>query len=447
MPIEPSRRRAALIAVLAAALLARALVVLAILPDPERVTLASDTRQYLSLGTMLAETGRFATPSRQGPVPDALRTPGYPALIAVLIGLGDPRPLVSLAVVQALLGTLAAGGVILLGERLVSPRAGLLAGLIYALSPIAAVMTGYGYSETLFAALMIGAALALTAALERDRPPLSAGSGVIYGLAALVRPIGLPLLPLLAAIPLTRLPLRRGWLHALALAAGFLLAAGPWMARNAAIYGRFALTTISGYNLFYYNAASLEAHRLGIPVEEARRRLNTELEARPAPDSAWPGAAEGALARETILAHPLAFAWHNGVDALNGLRPGFSFMLGLFGRGSELGDPVSRFMTGDIGEIAAAMRGQAGAILLLEGYMALHTAGLIAFSLIGVIGLAARRDWAALILLGLIPALLLYLPGLASNARFRAPVEPFLAVAAAAGLLAVQRAIRRRPPA
>ena len=132
-----------------------------------------------------------------------------------------------------------------------------------AIAPISAVMTGYAYAETLFAAWLVGGALLLVAGLDRDRWWLSGLGGLAYGAATLTRPIGLPLAPLLFAIPLAQLPLRRAWRHALVLLAGLMLLAGAWMARNDSHFGRFSLSIVGDLNLYYYNAASLEAHRLG----------------------------------------------------------------------------------------------------------------------------------------------------------------------------------------
>ena len=80
----------------------------------------------------------------------------------------------------------------------------------------------------------------------------------------------------------------------------------------------------------------------------------------------------------------------------------------------------------------------------LEGYLLLFVAALVVLSLVGLVVLLTRKKWMEVILLVLIPALLLYLPGIASNARFRAPVEPFLAILAALGLDAILSLLRRR---
>jgi len=144
-----------------------------------------------------------------------------------------------------------------------------------------------------------------------------------------------------------------------------------------------------------------------------------------------------------IVENPAAFVWYNGVDALNGLRPGFSRLLMLAGPEDGSADLIEIFREGSFYAVWQAVGGQGGPLLIVEGYMALATAILIVGSVVGFIVMLIRRSWFEGVLLGLIPALLLYLPGLASNARFRAPVEPLLAILAAGGAILLLRQAMR----
>lgn len=437
--------------VLALALVARGLVVAAVLPDVERAAAATDAGQFLILGRNLAEHGAFSQEREPPYTPDPIRTPGYPALVALLTFIGGPRPLAAILVAQALLGTLTVGGVALAGRRLLGPAEGLVGGLLAALAPATLILTGFASAEVLFSAWLVGGVLLVAEGLARSRWVLSGLGGLCFGAAALTRPIGVMLLPVLVIAPFLhgereRLAarMRGAWPHALAAALGLALLAGLWVGRNAAHFGAFSMSAIEDVNLYYYNAASLEAHRQGIPIDEARARLDERLEAMPPGESRWPGAQMGALARELIAAHPLAFAWYNGVDALNGLRPGFSYMLLLFGDTATIDNPIRIFRSGDIAASLRALPTGSLPLLALAAYLVAATAALIGLALAGVVVLAVRRRWLALVLAGLTPAILLYLPGVASNARFRAPAEPFLALLAAAAIVAVARRARGR---
>src|SRR5574341_303603 len=460
-----------LAAICALALLARAWVVMEVLQAPERVILWSDSQQYLAAADGLYETGRFVTQYDQylfstggGYAFEIVRTPGYPAVIALLRALtGEHPPLAAIPMVQAIVGAGIAVLAALLGRRMFDVRTGVLAGFLYAIAPISAIMVGFAYAETMFSLWMILGAMAALAGVERNRLAWSAIGGLLYGIAMLTRPIGLPLVPLLTLIPLAAAGAarsaggnqksRKGRLEgpprrpALAVALGCLLLAGGWMARNSYRFGRFTLSAVSDINLFYYNAASLEAHRQGISLDIARGQLAARLAAMPEPENKrWPTSNYGQLGREVILAHPVQFVWYNGIDALNGLRPGFSFLVSLMDGESGRENPMEAFSSDEISPamIVRAISEQDSGIAPLEAAMALHEVIVVGLGLIGVAMLAARRNWRAVVALGLIPALLMYLPGAASNARFRSVIEPYLAIAAAAATWTALAALRER---
>lgn len=424
--------------ILLLALIVRGLVFSAILSDPARLFYYLDSEQYLDAAQGLVETGRFGTFGEDGAFQaEVWRTPGYPVFLAVLIGVSqNPMPLALAAAVQALIGVAVTLGTMVLAYKLSaqmgldSKRIAILAGGLYALAPISAVMTAYLYAEIVFSAWMLAAALLIVLALEHRRIGLAALAGVCYGAAILTRPIGLLLIPLLVLLPFsdTQPPsgevksqtILRSGSYAAALLVGLMLLTGAWLYRNYHYYGRFALASVSDSNLLYYNAASLEAHRQGIGIDEARDQLYGRLGNMLIPASRWPFGNDGLVARQVIMEHPISFGWYNGIDALNSLRPGFGFMLSVVGEDLSLSPPD--------------LWGQGRwPLLVLEGLMLLHLLIMVAGFLIGWVVLVVRRRWLALLLLGVIPALLLYLPGLASNARFRAPVEPFLVIAAAIG--------------
>lgn len=419
--------------------MARSGALIANLPDPERAVLGSDTDQYLQVASILFEDGKVGVITPTGFQPEIIRAPGYPVFLSLFMPIWGRRPLGAVIVVQAILGALIAVGVALLANRLFDTRTGLAAGIIYALAPMSIIVTGFAYTETLFAALLVGGCLLLIYGQDDDKWPLSLLSGLAFGLATLTRPIGQMMFPLLVLIPMLRGPLKQTWRHTLVMAIAFMLPVGGWMARNNSYYDRYSLTVIGDLNLFYYNAASLEAHYNDISIDEARERLNERLANTPGDGTRWPANRQAAIAHEVIYSHPLAFAWYNGVDALNGLRPGFSFMLKLVNHVDDDYDPIRVFMGGDLPAMLDTLRSQAVVIALIELYMLLFVGVLVVGACAGAVILLIRRRWVEMIMLGLIPALLLYLPGLASNARFRAPTEPLLAILAAITLVELIR--------
>ncbi len=443
-PLDNNRSfRHGLWIVLIVALVLRLPVVVAIAHEPERAITGSDAEQYLALANNIVDEGMFSRESDPPYTPEVFRTPGYPAFLLPFVLIFGERPLLPVVIGQVILSVLTVWMTACLARRLFDERVGLWAGLLIAVMPISILMTGAVYTETVFAALLVGAGWLLVDSLKRDRWVLSAAAGLVLGIAALVRPIGLPMIALWVILPLTKRSIRRALPHILALLIAFGLPVGTWMGRNAALSGRFALASVSDSNLLYYNVASSESHRLGIPLDEARTMLYDQVEALPPTGDDWPSSAEGTVARRVIVEHPAAFVWYNGVEALNGLRPGFSRLLMLVGSPEDSADLIEIFREGSFRAVWQAVGGQDGRLMIVEALMVLLTAILIVGSLIGFVVMLIRRRWFEGLLLGLIPALLLYLPGLASNARFRAPVEPLLAILAAGGvILLVRQAVK-----
>ena len=430
-----------LIAVLILALVLRLPVVWAIAREPGRAITGSDAEQYLALANNLVDAGAFARESDPPYTPEVFRTPGYPTFLVPFVLIFGEQPLLPIVVAQVILSILTVWGTVELARRLFDSRIGLWAGALLAVMPITILMTGAIYAETIFAALLVGAGWLLIDSLERDRWLLSAAAGLVLGIATLVRPIGLPMIALWAILPLTKQSIRKAVPHILALLIAFGLPVGAWMGRNAALYGRFSMASVSDSNLLYYNVASTEAHRLGISLDEAQSMLYEQVDQLPPPDDSWPSSAEGTVARRVIVEHPAVFVWYNGVDALNGMRPGFSRLLLLVGPEGESADLIEIFREGSFRAVWQAVIGQGGLLLVVEALMVALTAILIVGSVIGFVVMLIRRHWFEVVLLGLIPAMLLYLPGSASNARFRAPVEPLLAILSAGGAILLIRQV------
>ncbi|MCC6176787.1 MAG: glycosyltransferase family 39 protein [Chloroflexi bacterium] len=185
------------------------------------------------------------------------RTPVYPLFIAFVVRqIGED--LSALALAQHLLGVGTCVLTAWLGLRFWGPWTGLLAGLLAALAGPLLVAEHYVMAEALFIPLALAAVAWLAVTLERDaRWPLLVG-GLLVGVAALTRPVGLVL-----AVACGLALLVEGWhreqqpLPALrwALPRGLLLVLGVgmvwwgWSARNLAVHGTFSAEGNAGQTL------------------------------------------------------------------------------------------------------------------------------------------------------------------------------------------------------
>jgi 4-amino-4-deoxy-L-arabinose transferase-like glycosyltransferase len=217
---------------------------------PEWETSWSDQAGYKRLGAVLAETGEFTRyPEYSVFVPEVIRTPGYPAFVAViykLFGVGnDVAVTLAQAVVFAALCVLVYG----MARRLAGPRVAVVAAAMTALfSPLAhfsaLVLTEFWTTFVLTAAMLV-----VLRAVQRGRIRDFAVGGMLLSAATLVRPafVLLPFflviaMPLLARSQRTRAMLA-GW-ATLALTAALTLL--PWFAYNYVHLGRFVLSPAGG---------------------------------------------------------------------------------------------------------------------------------------------------------------------------------------------------------
>ena len=220
----------------------------------EPVSIFLDPTRYLGYGNQIAH-GNGMVESLTG-APTAYYPPGYPWFVGIVQWLSSPitdQPWRAVAIVQALLGAasaLLAGHV---ARRLAGPLAGLVAAAISALYPNLIFHTGAILSETLYNFLFLAFLAVLvdkpwTVAFRTRR---ALACGVLLGLAVMVRPISLAVIPVIA---LCWLLARKDfgvvarWSGALLV--GVVACVAPWTVRNAVRLDAFIpISTNTGDNL------------------------------------------------------------------------------------------------------------------------------------------------------------------------------------------------------
>ena len=213
--------------------------------QPLDVRPGSDSAVYASVAEQLYEHQRFALPGAASPYD---WSPGAPLLYAGIYYLtGGVHP-GAVRLVVALLGALTIVLVYLIGRRLAGPVAGLAAAGLFAIYPVTIFFTGKLMSEPLATLTLAGAVLSFFWAADRDRHWLAwALPGFLLGLTAFARPEYLAFVLVFALLAL----LRRGIVSALVLAAAFALPIVPWTAHVSSVEGRFIpISTGGGKALF-----------------------------------------------------------------------------------------------------------------------------------------------------------------------------------------------------
>ena len=308
-------KRPVALAVALAAFAVRASWLLAVGPDPSFAWTA-DSVNYVAGAGNLRNYQVFSQSAREPLAPDTVRTPGYPAFLVAFVGAPGPLDAMIRARdvewAQAALGAATAG--LIAAAALVlweSAAAAAAAGVLAAVDPMLLMHTPLLLTETLFLFLFSAGLLALALGLKKDSPLEAALAGLLFGLAALTRPVGLYYFvpaALVAAWALRRKRSRAAWLAVFVAASAALPLC--WMARNESACGVFTFSSIQGLN-FTVRAASVDAEVKKISMGEATADVEGMIKAEhPAPFAsvAEESQFEGRWSGRFIMRHPLGYA-------------------------------------------------------------------------------------------------------------------------------------------
>jgi hypothetical protein len=407
------------------------LINLALLTGRNSFFAEQDTFAYWALGAALAKPETF------WPTLSAMtdRMPLYPLLLAgVQHVFGDTPPAVAL--IQAVIDAATCVLIAALGA-LISPRVGLIAGILAAVSVTLIVFSTQILTDSLF--LFFFTLMLLTGAhfLRRPTVKLAVYAGLAGGLALATRPAVAMLLA--AAVPVVfavALVQRRTLVPALAAAIAFGIAVAtpisPVLLRNAIQYDSYGITSQTGDYLAFWIVPLVTERAAGIPYQttfehmEARFRQASSGEANPFRRSTI----ASRLARDEMARLPLsdfAKAWVEGMvvnlaapallaDPRVRVLPKPSFYNT---PGGSLWQKARSYLFDDPGRYQ---------FLLILGLITMLP--FLALEGIGFVMLARTAPWAAVFAGGVL-AYFLLLNGPIAAPKYRLPMEPVLIVLAA----------------
>ena len=348
--------------------------------------------------------------------PDTIRTPGYPLLL-ILFGL-KTAPVIAF---QHLLTIgLAAALYLSLIQRLRSRFVAMTAAILYALDVPTIHIANKLLTETVFTALLF--VIFVLNVAPRSSAAKSIGIGLLLGLMVLVRPIAMFFFALMAL----RIPRRQ----LIAFVAASLVLPGAWAARNWIRTGVFTVSSIGNINLLTTRAAGAlaiedegddfrsdmtdEQHGL---VEDADDWIQQKLHIPDAEELpvAVRATYYGPYAMKIIAQHPIAFSQLT----VRGI------LVNLFDSDWDALDSVTLLYP-----------------TLLQDTVGLLPVVVFVFALIGAAALWRTDRELAIAIALTVAYFILISAGGEAEYRFRVPVMPQIAIAAAVGLDVVRRSVR-----
>lgn len=388
--------------------------------------LTLDSKSYIDLSEIIRFGGTFQDPVGEE---DLRRPPVYPAFLSLFqTKAGLLQPGVSLAQI----GLVSAASLLMLWlfMRLGFPTAGLVASWLIALSPNLNLWSLTVMSEILFTFLVSLALVLFLSGVPNSSKTKLLLSGVTLGFATLTRPIGLILF--LLWVVMTVILTRRVMAGAVTRSTVFWFLIGcisiilPWMARNAVVHNSFVVSDIGEHTLESFNFAIVLSEAKGISRNDATYQL---------------GELGGTLNqfRWILQNYPVQFVKSQfaGIGrVIWGIE--ITRWATVMGVQDWFGFGVFRYLRQ--ADFAAAMQNvietlrTPSEVVLLSIYIlsVMHTLILIILSIVGVVKIKSTGpEGRILILICMISAVsMMIVSGAAGQARFRVPVEPFLAVIA-----------------
>ncbi len=184
---------------------------------------------------------RQSTDSKYKPSPDAVRSPGYPLVLSLLID-GPPgsKLIKKIQLFQMLVSTLTLILAFFFFRFYLPPLFGGVAALLMALSPHLIIFNSYILSETLFCFTLVLIGFLICRYVRQPSVWFSILLGSIMGIATLVRP-SLQFFPLvMAIILLIHYGRKAGLKLAFSILLGFILTVSPWYIRNVVTLGKIS---------------------------------------------------------------------------------------------------------------------------------------------------------------------------------------------------------------
>lgn len=386
-----------------------------------------DSSSYADLSDSLLYRNRFA---EQGQAYETFLTPGYPVFVSVIRFLAGGS-FFAVTFAQILLVFAISLMTRKLGTKLVSERAGNWASLFLLANPLVPSIAFYILTDTLFAFLLTLGFLLIVTELEKRPYRMALIIGLVFAVAAYVRPVGFVAYPIfIAPLLVTKIEWRKKIALACIVLGTVTILLVPWMLRNKEHTGVFGFSSLVELNFSYYTIPHFWNWREGLSLEDGLTRVEQEsgvsrqIDARGYP-AGWydltNSPALGHYIKHVILSQPVTFvSWY--------LYNSTGFFLN-----PAINPP---HQSQNLKQLVAS--GQWGAFItafLNPWWLFVERVGILCAILLAALGFWHNRRnlyaWAFAFVIIYLAAL----GGVAAQARYRLPVEPLLALFIVSGII------------
>lgn len=428
--------------VLAVATVFRVLLLLRAASHPQ-VMFDGDSQEYLALAQGLIRSGEFEAPTERPLPPGSVRTPVYPFFLTPFLRLfGEtPKSYLAVAAVQSMLSILNVWMLYRFARKTgASNRIACTAAAFLAIDPMSALYGITIMSETLFTSILLLLLLLFAGLSARPTLQRLLATAGLTAMLILTRPIAqfLPLLLAMLILLFANAVKPSRWLYGSFFVVLCFLLVLPWIFRNQRRYDFSGISTVQGFNLLYYNAATAMARAHALPVDTAEDYLTRDLATNFLP--AHPSVGDRVRAMQTlagrvIFSHPATYLTLHaqGMIALL-LDPGrINIERFLYGRpdaGGLLAQISQYGLTAGAKQILQKQPVFLALFLIILLWNIILTLGMISGLVFAKRTISSRYFWLAI---GII-FYFLVLTGPIGAARFRIPITPLISYFAAFGL-------------
>ena len=256
----------------AGALIVRLALLFIFLPYDPTFVMDGDSIGYLSLAENLEVGNGFSSQVAPPYEPDSFRTPGYPLFLAFHHTLFGSYVTVLLS--QLILTFIIALIIVRLGARYVSEKAGVIAAGIFLFMPFSLLVSMRYLTQVFFTTVLMLAVWFFLSYLKNRTDRHLILTAFLLPIAVLIRPIAIAIVaPFIASGALAvwwgQLSMKRLLAASLVLVICFSAVLSPWLIRNHAVFGTYALSSLMPFQLYYYDGPSIYATAHDISFQEA----------------------------------------------------------------------------------------------------------------------------------------------------------------------------------